>query len=605
MTAPSFTLRPYQERVVEAALAQVGRRPTSAPAVRRTMVIVPTGGGKTVIMGALGDELGGRGLVLAHRDELVTQNRTKFQAYNKTWPTSAYTAAEKRFAPLRLEVAPGSATFASVPTLANHVDKMPAFDWVLVDECHHSVAPTWSKIIHRCLELNPECVVIGLTATPARADGKPLGDIFESVADTVEIGELIACGALVPPVAHVAEVGLSSMSTPGAALAASRPILLSEQLQSVSKKGWDFDMDEVARLVDQEPVTQAVLDRWQEIAGDRKTVFFCPSVDHSKHIAQALTRRGVQAGVVTGEDDLSERRGVIADFAKGRLQCVANAMVLTEGFDDQTVDCVVLLRPSSFSSLVIQMVGRGLRSVDPRLHPGVIKEDCIVLDFGASIRNLGGLDQVFDLAGPAKTPKEKGPPPMKPCPGCRKAIPAQAKECVLCGYAYPPPPPPPPMLITPEVKLVPYEMTLKQSRFVWVDLPDRDGQVRGRSKIAMGGRCWSIVFSDLERTWHAFGAPEDSPRASRWLVSGTLDEALAHGDAFLSREGDPKKYGRGSFYLRKESSPEQRALAKKLGVLAPEATMYRLACLITAATQRKAIARAFADIKGEANEEAA
>lgn len=600
MTAPTFTLRPYQERVVESALVQVGRRPGATKTVRRTMVIVPTGGGKTVIMGALGDELGGRGLVLAHRDELVTQNRAKFQAYNKTWPTSVYNDAEKRFAPLRLEVAPGAATFASVPTLANHVSKMPAFDWVLVDECHHSVAPTWSRIIHRCLELNPECVVIGLTATPARADGKPLGDIFESVAETVEIGELIACGALVPPVAHVAEVGLSSMGTPGAALAASRPILLSEQLQAVSKKGRDFDMDEVARLVDTEPVTQAVLDRWQEIAGDRKTVFFCPSVDHSKHIAQALTRRRVQAGVVTGEDDLSERRGVIADFAKGRLQCVANAMVLTEGFDDQTVDCVVLLRPSSFSSLVIQMVGRGLRSVDPRLHPGVVKTDCIVLDFGASIRNLGGLDQVFDLSSSReKTPREPGPPPMKPCPGCRCAIPMSARECALCGYAYPPPPPPPPVLIPPEIKLIPYEMTMKQSRFVWIDLPDRDGQVRGRSKVAMGGRCWSIVFSDRNKVWHAFGAPESSPRSSRWLVSGTLDEAIAHGDAFLVREGDAAKYGRGSFYLRKESSPEQRELAKKLGV-AHEPNMYRCACLITAATQRSAIARAFADITEEA-----
>lgn len=571
-----MNLRPYQERAVESVVAALEAQPDP------TLLVAPTGAGKTILLAAVADRLKGRILVLQHRDELVAQNRAKFARFNRGAPTSVYNAASKRFAP---HIGPLSATFAMVPTLCRNLARMQAVDVVMIDEAHHVMASTWRATLDRARELNPAVKVFGVTATPNRADKKGLGAVFKSVADQIGICELIDAGYLVRPRAH--RVGTE----------------FGDYLKSVRKVGGEYDMNQVAQKLDHAPITQAVIAEWRAHAGDRQTIVFCATVAHARHVAAEFVSAGVRAGVVTGEDDLNERRGVLTALARRELQVVVNVMALTEGFDDQQISCVVLLRPSCFPSTVVQMIGRGLRCIDPAIHPDAPpKDDCQVLDFGSSLERLGGLEQVLDLASGAKerAKREPGPPPMKPCAECRRAIPMAARECALCGYEYPPEPTEQKLIDVEKIKLVPYDLLVATSAFAWIDLPDRDGKSRGGTKVAQGGRCWAFV-TRLDGIWYAFGAPEASPRAPRYLAAGTLDEAIAHADAFLAREGDAKVYGRGSFYMRQAPSVEQRDLARARGLKVRDgATMYEVMCMLSADLNRNALRLVMADVQDAA-----
>lgn len=570
-------LRPYQDRAVDAVDARL-------EVDNSTILVAPTGAGKTVLMAAIAERRPGRVLILQHREELVAQNRAKFVAYNRGAITTLYTAAEKRFAPHLPDQHPISATFAMVPTLSrpNALAAMRPVDLVLCDEAHHTPASTWRAVLDRSIELNPNVKIVGVTATPNRADKQGLGQIFKSVAEVIQIGELIENGFLVRPRAHVAEIGLA------------------DQIRGVRRSsGGDFDMGEVARLIDHEPITRRVVDLWREHAGDRQTIVFASTVAHARHVAEVFAASGVAVGVVTGEDDPAVRAKTIRDLASRRLQVVVNCMALTEGFDDQLISCVVLLRPSCFESTLIQMIGRGLRVVDPYLYPGVIKEDCIVLDFGASLSALGSLEQILNLDGRKKEPREKGPPPMKPCESCRAAIPMASRECFLCGYVYPLPKPQAlqPSLITPEsITLRPLDVLMSQTKFAWIDLPDRDGVQRRRTKVATAGKAWALVTTPRNTGRYAAFCSDGESRA-RYLGSGDLELAMNLADAQLAQFGDARKYGRGSFYMRQQPSDAQKELAAKRGIRVRDgATMYEVGCWITADLNRAAIASMVRDL---------
>lgn len=580
-----MNLRPYQERAVSAVCSRLETE-------QSTLLVAPTGAGKTILMAAIGERRPGRILVLQHREELVAQNRAKFCAYNRGAITTLYTAAEKRFAPYLPDQHPVSATFAMVPTLSRPaaLKAMRPVDLIMADEAHHAPASTWRAVIDRCLELNPNVKLVGVTATPNRADKQGLGSVFKSVAEVIQIGELIENGFLVRPKAHVAEIGLA------------------DQIRGVRRAtGGDFDMGEVARLIDHEPITRRVVDLWREHAGDRQTIVFASTVAHARHVAEVFALAGIPTGVVTGEDDPAERAKTIRDLAACRLQVVVNCMALTEGFDDQLISCVVLLRPSCFESTLIQMIGRGLRTVDPALYPGVVKDDCIVLDFGASLSALGSLEQILNLDGREKSKREPGPPPMKPCESCRAAIPMASRECFLCGYVYPlPKAVMQPSLITPEsITLRPLDVLMSQTKFAWIDLPDRDGVQRRRTKVATSGKPWALVTTPRNSgRWAAFFS--DGESRPRYLGSGDLELAMNLADAQLAQVGDAKKYGRGSFYMRQAPSDAQKQLAAKRGIKVRDgATMYEVGCWITADLNRAAIAAIVRDVVLDDEEAAA
>lgn len=567
-----MNLRGYQERAVERVVIGLERH-------KDALLVAPTGAGKTVMMAAIAQALAkaraGEGplrvLVLQHRDELVRQNLAKFQKWNRNWPVARFGAEEKRWA--RATGFEGAATFAMVPTLVRNTRRMQPVDLVLLDECHHVMAPSWLKVLDVARTLNPDVKIAGVTATPNRADKLGLGKVFSHVADIITMSELIEGGHLVPPVARVVEAQLA------------------DQIRGVRRSaGGDYNMEDVARLIDHEPVTQAVISQWRTYAGDRQTVVFCATVDHAKHVRDAFERSGVKAGIVYGEQASEERQRVLVDFDAARLQVVVNVYALTEGFDSQPIGCVVLLRPSCFESTVLQMIGRGLRVVDPEIYPGVIKTDCEVLDFGASLNNLGGLDQVLRLNGRAQNDNMPGPAAMKPCHSCKKAIPLRARECPLCGFVYPRGEAMQLPIVHPDsLKLVQVDLLLKRSPFEWYE-------VHPRLKIATSFDVWALTFADKKGTWHAFsGRPGEKKPVH--LASGLLAVALSRGDDWMREHGDPARAGRGASWLKLAPTSEQLDKLRRVKAPIQGHNRYTAQCWLTAKFAKREIARQFEMIR--------
>ena len=186
-----------------------------------------------------------------------------------------------------------------------------------------------------------------------------------------------------------------------------------EALRQVRRTVDDFDMKAVDAIMNKAPITEAVIGHWREKAGERQTVVFCSTVDHARNVCDAFAGAGVAAGMVWHEMGAAARRTALAAYRRGDIQVMVNIAVLTEGWDHPPTSCVVLLRPSSYKCTLIQMVGRGLRVVDPAEFPGVVKTDCIVLDFGTSSLIHGCLEQDVDLDG-----KRGGDAPSA-APSCR------------------------------------------------------------------------------------------------------------------------------------------------------------------------------------------
>jgi len=331
-------LRPYQQRVVtnaEIALRKYGN----------TLVQAATGSGKTIMLSALAGKIGGRTLILQHRDELLSQNIGKFQRINPSWRVSVFNAKEKSWK--------GDAVFAMCQTLTRHLEEIPAFDHVIQDEGHHLPAASFNAIIDATRKHNQKVMLSGWTATPERADRKSLRKFFNNVADKVTIGDLVGQGFLVPPRAYIVDIGVR------------------EQLDAIKVPPSAFgDQAEVANVLNTVPINSEIVRHWMEKAEGRSTVGFCATVKHAEDVCKAFVEKGIKAEVLTGETPDRERAALLARFDHRIARVVLNVAVLTEGWDSQITACILLLRQCSSRSPMIQIIGRGLRTVDPELYPG-------------------------------------------------------------------------------------------------------------------------------------------------------------------------------------------------------------------------------------------
>ena len=542
-------LRPRQKLFAQRSL-------TALNAHGNTLGVAPTGAGKTVILSAVAGDLlqgGGKACILAHRDELTSQNEAKFRKVNPTVSTSVVDANAKDWA--------GQATFAMVQTLCRPqtLDSMPALDLLVVDEAHHITAGSYRRIIDQAQSLNPAVKIYGVTATPSRGDKKALREVFSNVADQIRIGELIASGHLVPPRTFVIDAGATG------------------ELQNVRKLADDFDMKAVEAVMNTSPVTDAVIRHWREKAGDRKTVVFCSTLKHAADVTVAFQAAGVAAVLVHGELSVAERKAALASFEHGTAQVVVNVAVLTEGWDYPPTSCVVLLRPSSFKSTMIQMIGRGLRTVDPEVHPGILKTNCVVLDFGTSTLMHGSLEQ--DASLDVRESKASNAL-TKICQSCTGAIPLRATECPLCGVAQRQG-----EAEASDEALADFVMTeidlLNRSSFRWCDLFGDDAAL-----LAQGFNAWAGVFF-LEGRWHAVGGGKELH--PRLLAIGDRMVALAAADDWLNSNETDDSARKTRRWL---SLP---ATDKQLDLLPAEyrndygLTRYQASTLITFRFNRRAI----------------
>jgi superfamily II DNA or RNA helicase len=515
-------LRPRQTQLVERTLAALGQH-------GNTLAVAPTGSGKTIMLSAVTGrvltEPDTKACILAHRTELTGQNRAKFLRVNPTLTTSVVDANEKSWQ--------GHATFAMVQTLSRqaNLDQIPTLDLLVIDEAHHATSPSYRAVIERAQQKNPKLLLAGLTATPNRGDGTGLREVFSNVADQITLGEMIAAGHLVPPRTFVIDVGAQ------------------EALSQVRRTAIDFDMDAVAAILNKTLVTESVIANWKDKAPGRKTIVFCSTVAHADAVTQAFNAAGISAQLIHGELPDAERKARLAAYETGDVQVLVNVAVLTEGYDYTPTSCVVLLRPSSYKSTLIQMVGRGLRTVDPEEFPGVVKTDCVVLDFGTATLMHGSLEQEVNLDGEM----HNGEAPTKDCPECDAVVPLSVMECPLCGHVWERQAKDIEVLsgfVMSEIDL------LKRSNFRWCDLFGMDDTL-----MATGFNAWGGVFY-LSGRWYSVGGAKGL--RPHLLAVGDRTVCLAKADDWLNEHESEDSAHKSRRWLN------QPATDKQLQYLPPE-----------------------------------
>ena len=546
-------LRGYQKSFVDAGIKALDEHGNG-------LGVAATGGGKTCMLSEICRRVKGKQVVLVHREEINTQNFSKFRKVAPNVKAGMFTADVKTWN--------GDTTFAMVQTLCRekNLDTMPKLDMLVVDEAHHVCADSYTRIIDRAKEMNPAVKILGVTATPRRADGIGLRKVFSNVFANVSISQLVSLGYLVRPRTMIAAL-------PGT----------KERLKNLKRKGHDFDMDEVASIMDLSVHNQSVVDHWKQVAADRKTIVFCSNVAHAKHVTEAFVANGVSAELVTGETPDAERAAIFHRLDRGNTQVLCNVAVATEGFDSQPISCVVLLRPSSSKSTLIQMIGRGLRVVDPELYPGVVKKDCLVLDFGQSLAIHKSLDQSCDLDDRKKL-----------CPECGAMVPQSETECSLCGHEF--------VLeagtrvkgigldgeeqeeIIESVELLEVDI-FQQSPFMWSDIFST-----GKVLLACGFEAWVAVVSPDGETWTALGK-QKSKRMQR-LAVGARVNAISVADDFLRMIEQDDAAKKTKRWLKLPISDKQLDHLTRVGYSTSEAltlSRYSGVCALNFAWHRREI----------------
>lgn len=335
-----FQLRPYQAEARDAILSAWDE------GYRKTLLVLPTGCGKTVVFASVTENQVRRGrrvLIMAHRGELLSQAADKLKVASGL--DSVLEKAESSSLGSNASV-----TIGSVQSLAQEkrLARFPEdhFQDIIVDEAHHCLSESYQRVLERF----PNANILGVTATPDRGDMKNLGEYFDSKAYEYTMPEAIRQGYLSPVKAQL--------------------IPLELDLGNVSISNGDYSAGEVGNAL--EPYLNQIAQEMKKYCRHRKTVVFLPLIATSQKFCRMLNDLGFHATEVNGNSD--DRTQVLADFEAGKYDVLCNSMLLTEGWDCPAVDCIVVLRPTKVRSLYQQMVGRGMR-----LYPG--KENLLLLDF--------------------------------------------------------------------------------------------------------------------------------------------------------------------------------------------------------------------------------
>lgn len=364
--SPTVPLRPYQEEARQEVLAAQRR------GLRRIAVQMPTGAGKTVLFAHLVGSVcanGGRALILAHRDELIAQAADKLgHVLGGDAPGIGIVKAE-------LDNVSAQIVVASVQTLARDQRLqrvMPDFALVVVDECHHASADTYVRVLEHCRCFDDDGpLLVGVTATLDRGDGVGLDEIFEEIVYECSMLDLMQQGYLVDLKAKQIQIEADFAS-------------LRVQHGDIS------DGDSAKMLIDAEAPAH-IAQAYREHASDRKGIVFTPTVAVAHAAADALLDVGIGASALDATTPKETRRQMLRDLKSGAVQVVANCGVLTEGFDEPSVSCITIARPTRSRALYTQMAGRGTRP-----YPG--KSDCLILDT-VGVTNRHDLVTVASLFG--------------------------------------------------------------------------------------------------------------------------------------------------------------------------------------------------------------
>lgn len=348
----TITLRGYQNECIEAVLQ------AKESGITRQVVCLPTGCGKTITFAELARKMNVKTLILAHRDELLNQAIEKIKLVWDEVDIGKVKAEQNEFS---AQVVVASVQSAMRDGRLQQLVEQN-FELIIVDECHHSSSDSYQKIIDA---INPK-LLVGFTATVNRADGKGLDSTFSQIVFERSLPEMISAGYLCD--------------------LEGQKVLTKVDLSSVKTSMGDFQVSQLSEAVNTPARNTIIVKSYKKHSG-KPAIAFCVDIQHSQDLADAFNASGVSATAVWGTMPEDERSKALQDFKDGTVKILTNCNVLTEGFDEPSIQCIIMARPTKSTSLYTQMVGRGTR-----LFPG--KDSCLVIDFHDSkhdICSLGNL----------------------------------------------------------------------------------------------------------------------------------------------------------------------------------------------------------------------
>ena len=518
----TIQLRPYQQEALDAVNA------FSDKGINRQLVVLPTGAGKTVIFSHLpqtkNDSL--PMLVLAHRAELLYQAKEKIGWSNPELD-------------IQIEQADNIAghcdvVVASVPTLgraeSERILKYPKnyFKTIVIDEAHHAAAPTYRRILDY---FNPS-LLLGVTATPQRSDNTRLTDVFDEIVYYKTIQDLIEDGYLCSLVGY--------------------RIKTETDISGVATNEGDYVASQLEDAIDTPERNAHIVAAYHSLVPESKAIVFCAGVKHANNLASSFSATQVPTEVILGDTSTQDREHILARFKSGKTRVLVNVGVLTEGFDEPSIQSIILARPTRSTLLYTQIVGRGTRLYEGKPH-------CTILDFVDTTKgkkpiglpSLLGLPPEFDLQGQDLIEVAKKYKELEDyCPG--EAVRVLDPNDIDLAYKrinlFMPPPP--------------NEFVQQYSRYVWAEVAENDFHLgidnnnSLRIYVDALGR-WLVEFryrSQTKNETHILGYPEDMResfvRADRWITNN-FDSKLIESDAAWRSDGP---------------SDAQRKLLKRIGV---------------------------------------
>ena len=390
-----IVLRDYQTDLIDRA------REGFRAGLRSVLLQLPTGGGKTVLSAMMVRNTVAKGNTawwLVHRREIINQASSTFSSLGI--PHGLVMGGAITDPMQRVQI-------GSIQTIARRLSRLPKPDIIVFDEAHHMGAKQYQDVF----DAFPDAVKLGLTATPARLDGKGLGNWFQRLIEGPTVSLLIERGALSP-------YRLFAPATP--------------DLADVKSLGGDYKRDALSKIMDRPSIVGDAVAHYTRLASGKRAVVFACSIEHSRNIVAQFQEAGITAEHVDGSMDTPSRDAAIARFVSGETLILSNVDLFGEGFDVPAIEAVIMLRPTQSLSLYLQQVGRGLR-------PLAGKETAIILDHAGNSLRHGLPDDEREWSLADKVKRAKAAPaetPVRQCPECYRVY-RPAPKCPGCGYETP------------------------------------------------------------------------------------------------------------------------------------------------------------------------